>query len=205
MKTIVERAKSVLGNPAWPQNWAVGGLEYDGEIMDPDSRSVWLCQQPISMDAYEALELPPGFIKSGIGRAEHDAAYFRHPPEAQTEGPLETLEVGDSVFSLVAKPGQPEPGFEGVTVLTVYKAHSVMFAKGRTIEILRSSEGDDYVLAASGFLASKDASNKKALPEGWTERVITLTEDLVVEIPHPARICIFQSGDLFHGPVKLDI
>jgi hypothetical protein len=41
------------------------------------------------------------------------------------------------------------------------------------------------------------------MPEGWTSRFITLTENLIVDLPCPARVAIFNNGDIFHGPTTI--
>jgi hypothetical protein len=44
---------------------------------------------------------------------------------------------------------------------------------------------------------------ERILPDGWSVREVTLKEDLFVEIPFPAKVCFFASGDSFQGPVKI--
>ena len=72
-----ERALATLGNPDWVDNWTLGGLELHVELMDTASKDVWLAQEPFTRRRFEALEAPEGFVKSGIGRSAHDAAFFR--------------------------------------------------------------------------------------------------------------------------------
>jgi hypothetical protein len=43
------------------------------------------------------------------------------------------------------------------------------------------------------------------MPTGWTSHFITLTEDLVIDLPSPARVAIFNNGDIFHGPTTIEI
>ena len=207
MTSANERAQARMGDPAWTQNWTLGGLSFYGEIRQADSGSIWLCQQPISVEAYEALQLPDGFSKSGMGRSAHDVAFFRRSPGAPVDGPLDTMNVDGRTFARVARPGRMEPGFSGVFVLPVYKSHSVMFEAGRTIEIMDFGDGWDYVpqiIEASG-LPGMVQGQERVLPEGWSVREVTLEEDLFVEVPYPARVCFFMSGHSFQGPVRLGL
>jgi hypothetical protein len=124
------------GNEQWPHNWSLGGCEFYGEIMDSATFGVWLSTQPISPEEYASLVIPDGFNKSGVGRSQHDAAFFSRPPQANADGPVETVSIGDHTFACVARPGRPEKGFEGVTVLPVFKTHRVLFESGRTLELI---------------------------------------------------------------------
>jgi hypothetical protein len=202
------RRAQALGEPAWTQNWTLGGRELFMEIMDSATKDVWLAQRPTTPERYDALEVPGGFVKSGMGRSAHDAAFFRRSPGAAFDGPLDTMDVDGVTFSRVARPGRFEPGFEGVVVLPVYKYHRVMFAAGRTIEVADLGDGWDYVPqiteVASGVLPG-GASVERVLPTGWSVREVALEHDLFVEVPYPARVCFFTSGHSFQGPVRLGL
>ena len=209
MTTIAERALSGMGVSEWKQNWTLDGLAFYGEIMDLSTAKIWLCQQAFTPEEYEALEVPEGFIKSGIGRASHDAAFFRRPPQANQNGPLETMAVQERTFSQVAIPGEHDSSVnlerDKVLLLNVHKHHSVMFAKGRTLEILTMSDGLDYVpqITEVSGLPGFTQQAERVLPKDWSVREITLKEDLFVEVPFPARVCFFASGHSFQGPVSL--
>jgi len=212
--TINERALAVMGNPEWSQNWVLDGLSIYGEIMDLATGNVWMCQQAFSAAEYDALTLPEGFIKSGAARASYDAAFFRRPPMAEVDGPLDTMDVDGRTFSLVAIPGQVDAGFDyatdGLLALEVNKHHSVMFSKGRTIEVLSRGDGFDYVVMFGDVVVNLpgmpvSASAERVLPEGWTVREVTLTEDLFVDIPCPAKVCFFSDGSSFQGPLSLNL
>ena len=202
----IERFRA-LGNPVWRHNWTpVGGRDHV-EVIRHDDRTVWLCQQPMSRDEFDAIETPEGWSKLGIGGGLHDAAFFRRSPGKPFDGPLETVEIGGWTFAQVARPGKPEPGFEGVTVLPVYKYHRVGFVAGRTISILDMGDGWDYVpqVAGAGFRPDAASGAAPTMPEGWSVREVTLEADLLVELPYPARVCFFDTGDSWQGPVRLDL
>ncbi|MFN2375810.1 MAG: hypothetical protein ABR538_04685 [Candidatus Binatia bacterium] len=102
MNTATAFDVSSLGNSAWTDNWAHGAGAVHGEILHEESRSVWLVQEAITPEAFEALELPEGFLKTGIGESVADVAYFRRSPGAASGDPLETLEMGGLRFARVA-------------------------------------------------------------------------------------------------------
>ena len=204
MKDLQKRTLTQLGNPDWTPNWTIGRPGSYMEITELANRTVWLCQQPISYEEGKALLLPEGFAITGIGESAHDAAFFPRSPDASEDGLLETMQVGKYVFSKVAKPGKPEVGFKDALVLPVYKYHKVLFRAGRTIEILTMEDGKDYVPNVYGMKAMFGKTPKeRILPDAWSIREITLQEDLILEIPNPARVCFFKTGSGFHGPVSL--
>lgn len=190
---------AALGNVEWVDNWTTGGRTPHMEIIS--GRRVWLAQAPCTVEQFEQLALPDGFIKSGVGNAVADAAYFDRSPDAEIDGPLETIDIDDGIrFAYVARPGRPEPGHDGVLVLPVYKHHRVLYRAGRVLEVMDAGDGADYVpLAASARL---DAPPRR-LPAGWSIREIVLGADLVVDLPCPTRVTFFPSGDSFQGPVRL--
>ena len=204
MKNIESQTLSKLGNPNWTPNWTIGRPGPYMEITELANRTVWLCQQPISYKEGQTLSLPEGFAITGIGESAHDAAFFPRSPDATEYGPLETMQVGKYTFSKVGKPGKPEASFKDVLVLPVYKYHKVLFKAGRTIEILTMEDGKDYVPNVYGMKGMfGKIPTKRILPNAWSLREITLEEDLILEIPNPARVCFFKTGSGFHGPVSL--
>lgn len=202
-----------LGNPDWNDNWTYGADTRHGELLQQETRAVWLAQQELTPERYEALDVPEGFLKSGFGRSVADAAYFRRSPGASFDGPVETMEIGGVRFARVARPGVPEPGFKGVIVMPVYKYHRVLYTAGRTIEVMDCGDGWDYVqLMADATMPGMPPRDNAAtdqprrMPEGWSSRMLTLRTDLAVELPCPTRITIFpRTGESFQGPVRLGL
>lgn len=207
MNTRQEIIVALGGENSWIHNWSLGGCKFYGEIMDDATFGVWLSSEPISPDDYADLVAPEGFRKSGVGRSEHDAAFFLRPPGADVDGPVSSIVVDGRSFGLVARPGKPESGFTGVMVLPVYKSHRLFFASGRTLELLDTGDGFSLVPQAveSHLGRRKDPTIKRQMPNGWTSRHITLKDNLVIDLPCPARVAIFKNGDIFHGPVQLDL
>jgi hypothetical protein len=80
-----------------------------------------------------------------------------------------------------------------------------MFANGQKIEVLSIGDAMDYVPQASGITGAPWSLElaERILPNGRSEREVTLQEDLFLEILFPARVCFFLGGDSFQGPVKL--
>jgi hypothetical protein len=197
-------------HPEWTDNWTLGADTRHMEILHVASRSVWLGQAPATQAQFEALVPPEGFVKTGIGTSVADAAWFPRSPDAERDGPLETIDVGGIRFSRVARPGIPEPGFSGVLVLPVHKHHHLFYRAGRTLEIMDFGDGFDHVplvRQASGPAIGSGGGEgtPRVLPDGWSVREVTLARDLVVRLPTPTRVAFFANGESFQGPVRLGL
>lgn len=168
------------------------------EVMDPRSFDVWLCQSPVTLDAYKAFAPEPPFMKSGIGRAAFDAAHFTRSPGALTDGPAETREIGGHEFARIARPRD----FHGIapgdapTRVAVEKHHVITFAAGRMVRVARLPDGHDYV---EHTLPKTD--EPFPLPTDWSVTSRTLESDWVVVLPTPATVWFFKNLASFAGPI----
>ena len=118
-----------LGNPEWVDNWTVGeGLRM--EFIDAQGQ-VWLCHEPVTEQRARALSLPDGASLALLGGLVADAAYFSRSPLADTDGPLDTMEVDGLRFSFVARPVGQRTRREAPTVLSIDKHHTMLYASGR--------------------------------------------------------------------------
>ena len=92
-------------------------------------------------------------------------------------------------------------------VLPVYKSHRVLFTAGRDLELVDIGHG--WFLLPQAVEADIGGGTavprpERVLPEGWSSRNLSVGEDLVLDLPYPARVVIFVDGSIFHGPVRLD-
>ncbi len=185
-----------LGNTDWSDNWTLGpGLRM--EIIDSDGR-VWLCHEPVTKEQARGLSLPAGTSRALLGAAIADVAYFSRSPDAEADGPLDAMEVDGLRFAFVARPaGQRR--IDGATVLAVDKHHTMLYAAGRTIEVLDFGDG---TFAPAAWSGPNRERSKPAMP-GWERREVELTNDLIAVIPSPADVVIFDDGSGFHGPLPI--
>lgn len=193
------RFDSRLGNPDWVDNWTVGsGLRM--EFIDARGQ-VWLCQEPVTQERARSLSLPDGASFALLGGLVADVAYFSRSPLADVDGPLDTMTVGGLRFSFVARPLASER-IAGATVLSVDKHHTMLYASGRSIDVLGFGDG---TFAPAAWSAPNDAPDRGELdlPNGWTLRTAELTSDLIAVIPNPSKVAILGDGSGFHGPLPI--
>lgn len=190
------RSDPRLGNPEWVDNWTLGpGLRM--EVID-SSGHVWLGNAPVTKAQARDLTLPAGTTPALLGSAIADVAYFNRSPGATVDGPLQSREIDGLRFSFVARPaGQRR--VEGATVMSIDKHHTMLYAAGRTIEVLDFGDG---TFAPPAWLGPDRERSEPAAP-GWVRREVELTNDLIAVIPSPADVVIFDDGSGFHGPLPI--
>ena len=73
------------------------------EIMDTGTRMVWQAMANASREDYEALVVEAPYRKTGVGALAGYCSYFRKSPNAEQDGPMETLELGGYLWSRCAQ------------------------------------------------------------------------------------------------------
>jgi hypothetical protein len=187
--------------------------ELHAELLDLETRTVWQSHRPISREAYFALELPAKLIRVGIGAGVMDEHYFRRSPGAVADGPVAEREIAGHLFIHCANPpkdGPETPMGEDPKLMRVDKYHSLVFAAGREVLVIRDGDGRDFVHLIAGspgggglLQTAEDASGgaEIPLPEGWSLRTETLAMRTTIHLPNPTEAYFFANGASFQGPV----
>ena len=207
VKNAEAHQQLIGGNPSWRANWPLADQNLIGEILDRETRDVWIGQEPFTWDEYEAMTPPEGFWKVGIGRAAYDLAYFHRSPGEVTDGPVEVMVIGDRSFSRVKRTVSIDGEFAGGMVVTTAKHLSVLFLAGRRLDLLVLDDGRSFVPQASEARTRGPWTampvTERVLPEGSSLKELVLEEDLVLELPSRSTHISFTNGDVFHGPIVL--
>lgn len=188
-----------LGNPDWADNWTLGrGLRF--ELIEAETQRVLICQSEVTAVELAAFETPDGYRNALVGDARADMAYFARSPGAESDGPVETIELGGRRFSYVARPAGFETLASGAIEMTIDKHHSMLYRAGRTLDVLDFGDGT----VATPAWGSRDPSvavTGDMLEPSWTLRQVRLTDDLLTTIPNPAQVIVLDRAFGFHGPV----
>ena len=196
MKDVV-REGTVRPTNATPM---IGAQELHGEVLDPSTGNVWQSLGPLSRRDYESLPIDSSWIRVGIGTGAMDEHWFARSPGADSDGPMEQLEIGRHRFGLCARP-QSAPirahGSGGPMQLLVEKHHVLRFAAERDVSVLELADGQRFVHVIEGG-PDKAAL---ALPDGWRLHTLGLVEDWVVTLPTPTSVFFFANGDSYQGPL----
>jgi len=165
-----------------------------------DELIVWISTEP-TQEAFDAIEVDPGWIKNQPREGEPDDGYFTRSPDATEDGPMITAELHGYTWqhnATVVAFNQAVDS-EGLLVLNmVEKFHHVGWDAGRTLVVLTSPEGEHFVRI------SRDANRTEethALPSGWTLTETVTSDELWIELPNPTYNYRALNEDSYQGPV----
>lgn len=196
---VVTTLDARLGTPEWGENWTLGaGLRF--EVMEANTRRVFICQAEASAVEVESFEPPDGFGHALVGQARADMAFFARSPGADRDGPVETVELRGRRFSYVARPIGFDTLASGAVEMMIEKHHAMLYRAGRTLDVLDFGDGT----VATPAWGSTDPSivlTDRMLLNGWSLRRVRLTDDLLTTIPNPARVIVLDQAFGFHGPI----
>jgi len=182
------------------ENWQENPRGLHMELMNLETRDVWLSASPVTMDFFKSLSVAPPWIKLGAANGAMDRAGFRRSPNAGADGPLDSREFEDHRFVRVARPEKAGASSGGAPMkLVVHKHHIVGFDAGTKLRVLENAAGKRFVEASRGGGAADPSLLK--LEEGMRLFEIELKQPWMIEIPAPASVYFFPTIDVFHGPV----
>ena len=167
------------------------------EIVDSSTREVWQDFEPTPRQWYDDLEPAPPLVKVAYGSGNMDRAWFRRSPDGEVDGPVRTREIDGRRFFYCATPmGSMSDGVP--RRLMVDKHHSLAYDAGRTVEILTTDTGSDYVKVVEAAAGSPPP----ILPEGWSVRSIELESEWTVHLPAPTETFWFEGSLSYQGPIS---
>jgi len=188
-----------LGPLEWSDNWTLGaGLRF--ELMEVDTRRVFICQTEVTATEVESFEPPDGFTQALVGATCADMAFFARSPGADHDGRVHTVDMNGKCFSYVAKPIGFDMSASGAVEMVIDKHHSMLYRAGRTLDLLDLGDGT-VATPAWGSTDSSVAITDGMLEDGWKLRRVRLTDDLLTTIPNPARVIVLDQAFGFHGPI----
>lgn len=173
------------------------------EFASPTNIRAWISPQ-ITLEAFTALELPPGWLKNQPREAPEcgaDAARFVRSPDATMDGEILIQEhFGFNWFHAATVtemniPVDPEGLLEGVAVR---KFHELTYNPGSCLVLLTDPTGDVY------FRVGRDLNrmtDEPTLPEGWSLRDYITPETLVIELFDRSVVIRTDNEDSFQGPI----
>jgi len=180
--------------------------EYDVyfEVNDLKNNAVW-GSAAFTIEEFEAINLPWRWHKNQPREGMVDGGFFSRSPDCAEDGAFTEQEMYDQpwqhIVNLVSLGEALDD--EGLLSLNrVYKHHEILFSAGRTLTVLSSPAGEDFVLV------SRDAqrtSEVPTLPTGWTLSLHPLTQDLWVSLSGTVDNIRADNEDSFQGPLPADL
>jgi hypothetical protein len=171
------------------------------EIRSQNEFIVWLNLDGMTLEEFEAIELPNGWMKNEPREPDASGGEFSRSPDAPEDGVFtEVMHFGHlwQHNATVVETGiaMDEEGL--LSASRIAKYHTVRFDAGKTIYVLVSPEGDSYIRI------SRDAGRTQefpTIPGGWQYGSQVLDEDLVIPLPNPTLNIRADNEDSFQGPL----
>ena len=176
------------------------------QIVSADSILVWTNSDMLTQEQFDAIELTSSWVKNEPREGMPNYARFLRSPDATQEGEFTTAEHfgynwlfnAQVVENDVALPDNNQGLLTGRYIA---KYHEVTFNAGRTLSVLISPEGEEYILI------SRDANrltDTPIIPDNWQLEEQVISEELILELSNPTlNIRAENNQDSFQGPIEL--
>lgn len=174
------------------------------QIQSPTSILVWINNEPLTQEQYNAIALPQDWRKNEPREGIADSGRFLRSPDAAEEGEFtvnqhfgyEWLFNAEVIENNVPLPSNEEALLTGRYIA---KYHEISFKAGRTLSVLVSPEGEEFVLISRDANRSTDTA---VIPDGWQLLEKTMLEDITLTLPNPTlNIRAENNQDSWQGPV----
>jgi hypothetical protein len=171
-----------------------------------DSILVWSNSEPLTQEEFDSIQITSSWRKNEPREGMPDSAQFLRSPDADEDGVytiaehfgIQWLFNAQIIDSDVELPDN-EDGL--LTGRNIAKYHEVTFNAGRTLSILISPHGEEYVLI------SRDANRLTdipVIPESWRIEEREITGNLTFDLPNPTlNIRAENNQDSWQGPITL--
>ncbi len=173
------------------------------EIQSPSSLRAWVSPE-ITFDEFEALELPPGWLKNQpreSGECGADESRFLKSPDSSEEGDILQQEFFGYNWFHAATVIETNIRLDEEELLRgsrVRKFHELTYNAGSCLVLLISPEGDVY------FRIGRDAnrvSDQPTIPNLWRLEDYVTPETLVIQLFEQNLVIRTDNEDSFQGPV----
>jgi len=176
------------------------------EIISFSEILVWSNDEPLSREEFDSIQITTDWRKNEPREGEPDGSSFLRSPDAVEDGIFTTAEhfgyqwlFNAQIVDLnVTLPDNSDSLLAGRSIA---KYHQVEFKAGRTLHVLISPDGDEYVRISRDANRTTDTP---IIPDTWRIEERIINEDLIIDLPNPTlNIRAENNQDSFQGPVNL--
>lgn len=176
------------------------------QIVSFDSILVWANAEPLTQEEFDSIQITSGWQKNEPREGMPDSAQFLRSPDANEDGVFTTAEhfgyqwmFNAQIVDMNVEIPENEEGL--LTGRYIAKYHQVTFKAGRTLSILISPQGEEYVLI------SRDANritDIPVIPNSWQIEERVINQNLTFDLPNPTlNIRAENNQDSWQGPITL--
>ncbi|MCB1689951.1 MAG: hypothetical protein KDI33_15750 [Halioglobus sp.] len=173
------------------------------EIQSPKSFRAWISPE-ITYQEFEALEVPPGWIKNQPRESTEtpaDMVRFIKSPDATMDGDILVEEFYGYKWFHAATVTDPNVVLDEERLLRgnrVRKFHEITYNAGRRLILLISPEGAVYLRVGRD---ANRVNDEPTIPNLWRIEEYVTPEKLVIELFGETLVIRTDNEDSFQGPV----
>jgi hypothetical protein len=176
------------------------------EIISMDSILVWANNEPLTQEEFDLIQITSNWRKNEPREGMPDSALFLRSPDADIDGIFTTAEhfgfqwlFNAQIIDSDVELPENEDGL--LTGRSIAKYHEVTFNAGRTLSILISPQGEEYVLISRDVNRLTDIP---VIPETWQIEERVINENVTFNLPNPTlNIRAENNQDSWQGPITL--
>ncbi|PWD97613.1 hypothetical protein [Marinilabilia rubra] len=176
------------------------------QIISMDSILVWANNEILTQEEFDSIQITSGWQKNEPREGMPDYAKFLRSPDAGEDREFTSAEhfgfqwlFNAQIVDSNAELPENEDGLLSGRYIAKY--HQVTFNEGRTLSILISPQGEEYVLI------SRDANritDIPVIPETWQIEEREINDSITFDLPNPTlNIRAENNQDSWQGPVIL--
>jgi hypothetical protein len=174
------------------------------EMISLDSIRVWMNDEPMSQEDFDAIILPILWFKNEPREGDPDGSTFSRSPNATQDGEFTREEHFGHRWLLNAQIIEqnvqlPDNNDGLLNGRYIAKYHQVQFRSGKTLYVLISPDGEEYIRI------SRDANRTTEIPiipDSWKIEERIIDYNLTLDLPNPTlNIRAENNQDSFQGPV----
>ena len=183
---------------------ALSGIRAGFEFIDIGRMQVWGTMD-WTVDEFNDFNLPwhkPLYLKNDPRALFADEGQIRRSPGCAIDGEFNTLQAFGREFRHVVRLISFErigTGDSRLLNTTLEKYHALTYYAGRTVNVLHSPDGEQYIEVAR---TAKRAEGVPSVPEGWQIRTYTLNAELHLELSGLVTNLRTVNDDSFQGPLE---
>jgi hypothetical protein len=168
------------------------------ERMDDGTLRAWVSADPMTLEQFEAIDLPVNWIKNQPRESSVDGGNFAASPGADEIVYEEYFGFRWFHSATVVEVGVPVDDEGLLSGALVEKVHEISYEPGSTVIALVSPDGETYVRI--GRDAGR-ATDDPTLPTGWEIVEIDVPDGYTTMLPVPTLVIRTDNEDSFQGPV----
>jgi pimeloyl-ACP methyl ester carboxylesterase len=171
------------------------------QIVSPNEIITWKNVSELTVEEFEAIDLPQGWLKNQPREGDTDAGFFARSPGELMDGPLIKAEHFGYEWEHVATITEVNVSMDDQGLLsanTISKYHEITYYAWRLVNILVSPEGDRYIRVTRDEGRTSDTPT---IPSDWELIKEVTTEELNIQLPNPTINIRADNEDSFQGPI----